>query len=263
MAKGTFHRRSTTVLNAKKKGSESRSFVFKKSIYAVAAAALIVAAGVGLWQKELFNKPVKAEMPAKEIRCSGQNVVVRSPVDADALIACEGTRDAIEFLASQGLDVPNDVAIEIVMKLPPVVSRSAAGSYLESERRVLILVYSEFRKFKTWFGIPINRSLYRSLVSHEVAHLVADYNFKIPQPSIQAKEYIAYITQLSSMEPALRNRVMSHFQCKAFEGDWQMCTTIYMFDCMGFGLRAYRHFLKLANGCEYLHDILNGKALVE
>jgi hypothetical protein len=134
MAKGTFHRRSTTALSAKKKGSESRSFGFKKSIYAVAAAALIVAAGVGLWQQELFNKPVKAEMSAKEIRCSGQNVVVRSPVNADALIACEGARDAIGFLASQDLDVPNDVPIEIVMKLPPVVSRSAAGGYLESER---------------------------------------------------------------------------------------------------------------------------------
>jgi hypothetical protein len=56
---------------------------------------------------------------------------------------------------------------------------------------------------------------------------------------------------------------MSHFQGEAFEGDWQMRTTIYMFDCMGFGVRAYRHFLKLANGREYLHDILNGKTLIE
>jgi hypothetical protein len=32
---------------------------------------------------------------------------------------------------------------------------------------------------------------------------------------------------------------------------------------MSFGVRAYRHFLKLANGREYLHAILNGKALVE
>jgi len=263
MAKGTFHRRSTTALSAKKKGSESRSFGFRKSIYAVAAPALIAAVGVGLWQQVLFNKAVKAEMPVKESRCSGQKVVVRSPVNADALIACEGARDAIEFLASQDLDVPNDVPIEIVMKLPPVASRSTAGGYLESERRVFILVYSEFRNLKTWFGIPINRSLYRSLVSQEVAHLVADYNFKIPQPSIQAKEYMAYITQLSTMEPALRKRVMSHFQCKAFEGDWQMCTTIYMFDCMGFGVRAYLHFLNQVNGRDYLHSILSGKALVE
>jgi hypothetical protein len=218
MAKGTFHRRSTTALSAKKKGSESRSFGFKKSIYAVAAAALIVAVGVGLWQQELLNKPVKAEMSAKESRCSGQNVVVRSPVNADALIAFEGARDAIEFLASKDLDVPNDVAIEIVMKLPPVECSFAAGCYLESERRVFILVYSEFKKFKTWFGVPIDRTLYRSLVSHEVAHVVAGFNFKILTPSIQAKEYIAYITQFSIMEPVQRERVLSQFPCEAFEG---------------------------------------------
>ena len=202
-------------------------------------------------------------MVANEIRCSGQNVVVRSPENADALIACEGARDAIEFLASQDLDVPNDVTIDIVMKLPPVVSRSAAGGYLESERRVFILVYSEFRKFKTWFGIPIDRSLYRSLVSHEVAHLVAYYNFKISEPSIQAKEYIAYVTQFSAMESVLRKKVLSQFPCNAFEGDWQINTTIYMFDCMGFGVRAYRHFLLLTDGDQYLHAILNGEALSE
>ena len=263
MAKGTFHRRSTTALSAKKKGSESRSFGFKKSIYAVAAAALIVAVGVGLWQRELFNKPVKAEMPAKESRCSGQNVVVRSPVNADALIACEGARDAIEFLASQGLDAPNDVAIKIVMKLPPVECSFAAGCYLELERRMLILVYSEFKKYKTWFGVPIDRTLYRSLVSHEVAHVVADFNFKILTPSIQAKEYIAYITQFSVMGPILRGRVLSQYPCEAFEGDWQMSTTIYMFDCMRFGVRAYLHFMNLADRREYLQSILNGKTLVE
>jgi hypothetical protein len=42
-----------------------------------------------------------------------------------------------------------------------------------------------------------------------------------------------------------------------------MGTTIYMFDCMGFGVRAYRHFLKLDNGRDYLQAILNGKALTE
>jgi hypothetical protein len=228
-----------------------------------AAAALIVVVGLWLWQNNFQEKPSSDGMIAKEIRCNHLHVVVRSPDHADALIACEGARDTIEFLAAQGLDVAADIAIDLLTRLPVVVSPSAAGCCLESEGRVLVLVYSEFRKFKTWFGIPIDRSLYRSLVSHEVAHLVADYNFKISKPTIQAKEYIAYVTQFSTMEPALRERVLSHFPCKAFEGDWQMSTTIYMFDCMGFGVRAYRHFLLLTDGDQYLHAILNGEALSE
>jgi hypothetical protein len=224
-----------------------------------------VAAGVGIWNQFFGEKPSNAIMFVSEIRCNVLNavVVVRSQDHADTFIGCEGSRDAMVFLASQGLDVPSDIAIELLARLPAVVSASAAGCYLESERRVLILVYSQFIKFRTWFGIPIDRSLYRSLVSHEVAHFVADYNFKISKPTIQAKEYIAYVTQFSTMEPVLRERALSQFPCEGFEGDWQMGTTIYMFGCMSFGARAYRHFLKLANGRDYLHAILAGKALVE
>jgi hypothetical protein len=263
MAQDQYKSKLTTRSNAEERAPKSRSLVLKRFILIGAAAGLIVAVGVGIWEHHSQEELSRSWAFANEIRCNNLNVVVHSPGHRDALIACEGARDAIEFLASQDLDVTNNISIEIMTKLPPVVSRSAAGCYLESERRVLVLVYSEFRKLKTWFGIPINRFLYRSLISHEVAHLVADDNFKINKPSIQAKEYIAYVTQLSTMEPALRKQVMSNFKCKAFEGDWQIFETIYMFDCMGFGVRVYLHFLNQANGRDYLQSILNGKALVE
>ena len=112
--------------------------MLKRFILVGAAAGLIVAVGVGIWQHYFQEEPSKRAF-ANEIRCNNLNVVVHSPDHRDALIACEGARDAIEFLASQDLDVTNNIAIEIVTNLPPVVSRSAAGCYLESERRVLIL----------------------------------------------------------------------------------------------------------------------------
>ena len=65
------------------------------------------------------------------------------------------------------------------------------------------------------------------------------------------------------MEPVLRERVLSQFPCEAFEGDWQMSTTIYMFDCMRFGVRAYLHYMNMADRRDYLQSILNGKTLVE
>jgi len=228
-----------------------------------AAAGFALAVGAWIYQHNSSEKPSSAGAFVIENRCSHLNVVVRSPAPADALAACEGARDAIVFLESNGLRVTGEIAISLSAKLPTAVSSSAAGCYLESERKVLILVYPEFRKLKTWFGIPIDRSLYRSLVSHEVAHLVADHNFKVSKPSIKAKEYIAYVTQFSTMEPALRRRVLLQFPCDGFEGDWQMGATIYMFDCMKFGVRAYRHFLKMANGRDYLHAVLNGEVLLE
>jgi hypothetical protein len=261
MAKDKFKRKITTIFSSEKKTSALRSSALRRFLSGV-EAGLILFVCIGICQCIFVEKSSTTEM-FNEIKCSALNVVVRSPDPADALIACEGARDAMGFLAVQGLDVTNDIAIELLTILPAVVSGSAAGCCLESEKRVLILVYSEFKKFKTWFGIQIDAGLYRTLVSHEVAHVVAACNFKIPAPSIQAKEYIAYITQFSIMEPLQRERVLSQYPCEAFEGDWEMNTTIYMFDCMGFGVRAYRHFLKLSNGHDYLHAILNGKALVE
>lgn len=263
MASAKFGRKPTASPGTEKKTPESKSLELRRLIVARTAAGLILVAAIGLWQINFREEPFRTGQAINEIRCNTPNVVVRSPEKPEVLIACEAARDAIEFLSSQGMDASGDIAIDLLTKLPPVVCGSAAGCYIESERRALILVYSEFIKLKTWFGVPVDRALYRSLVSHEVAHVVADFNFTIAKPSIQAKEYIAYITQFSIMEPFQRERILSLYPCEAFEGDWKMSTTIYMLDCMAFGVRAYRHFLQLPNGHDYLHAILNGTALAE
>ena len=253
----------TTRSAAKKPPPDSRFPILPGFVRGWAAAFLIATVAIGLWCSNLSCVAFKSESPAEQIRCGGQNVVVRAQERTDALLACEGARDAVQFLASQGLDATGEIAIEIVPSMTRAVSVSAAGCYLEPQRLAMVLCYSEFRKLGSWFGIPVDRSLHRSLVSHEVAHCVAGCNFRIATPAIQAKEYIAYITQFATMEPALRERILSHFQGEAFAGDWQMGTTIYMFDCMAFGVRAYRHFLKLADGRAYLQAILDGRALAE
>jgi hypothetical protein len=166
MAQDQYKSKLTTHHNAGERTPKSRSLALKRFFLVGAAAGLIVAVGVGIWANHSQDKHSQIWAFSDEIICNNLNVVVHSPDHRDALIACEGARDAIEFLASQGLDVTNNISIEIVTKLPPVVSRSAAGCYLESERRVLVLLYFEFRKLKSWFGIPINRFLYRSLISH-------------------------------------------------------------------------------------------------
>jgi hypothetical protein len=128
---------------------------------------------------------------------------------------------------------------------------------------VHLLSYSEFKKFKNWFHIPIEASLYRSLAAHEVAHAISDCNFKLARPTIQAKEYMAYVTMFATMAPAVRARILSKSPGHGYEGDWQMGATIYMADPMRFGVQAYRHFLKPVNGRRYLHAILAGTVMVE
>jgi hypothetical protein len=143
MAQSQYKPKLTILHNAEERTPESRSLVLKRFILVGAAAGLIVAVGVGIWEHHSQEELSRSWAFANEIRCNNLNVVVHSPDHRDALIACEGARDAIKFLASQDLDVTNNISIEIVTNLPPVVSRSAAGCYLESERRVHVLAYSD------------------------------------------------------------------------------------------------------------------------
>lgn len=204
-----------------------------------------------------------ASAPGGEVRCDTRNVSVRSPDAAGARIACDGARDAIRFLAAQGFAVDSEVRVDLVPEVPRAAGNHALGCYLEAEGRVLVLAFPEFTKLGSWMNLPADATLYRSLVAHEVAHAAGACNFKVAAPSIQAKEYIAYVAMLATMAPALRERLLSQFPGEGFEGDWQMGTTIYLLDPLRFGAQAYRHFLKPANGRDYLQAILSGKVMTE
>ncbi len=198
-----------------------------------------------------------------EVRCDLADVVIRTPQPADIPLACDGAGKAIAFLAEQGLDTNSTLTVQLVHELPQTVDDSAVGCFVPSTQRILALVYAEFSKHGTWFGLTVNYDLYRSLVAHEVAHAVAACNFQLEKPSIPAYEYVGYVTMLATMAPALRERVLANFPGTGFDNDLQMNSTVYQFDPMRFGAEAYRHFMKPGNGREYLHRVLAGKALIE
>jgi hypothetical protein len=100
-------------------------------ILAGAAAALFISVGIGIWQCHFREKVSGTAMPATEIRCDVPNgvVVVRSPDSDDTLTACEGSRDAIMFLSSQGLDAPADVTLELLASMPAEASAESPQNY--------------------------------------------------------------------------------------------------------------------------------------
>ncbi|MCM2340044.1 DUF6639 family protein [Rhodoferax sp.] len=249
-----------------------------QSADAVAWAVSAVAMGGGLWSSSASS--VRAATIAScatpamariEVTCATKDQPVHSCEPADVKLACEGANDAIYFLNAQGFNTANRVLIVVAHQLPAAGTATAGGLYLDSPdgchgdraQAVHLLSYSEFKKFKNWFHIPIEDALYRSLAAHEVAHAISDCNFKFARPTIQAKEYMAYVTMFATMAPAVRARILRKSPGHGYEGDWQMSTLIYMADPMRFGVQAYRHFLKPDNGRRYLHAILAGKVMVE
>jgi len=193
--------------------------------------------------------------------CDDAGVAVFAAMPTDVADACRGAADAIAFFRAARLQT--DVAMEIHVRnaLPQGVGPGAAGGFLAREGRILMLPYAEFRKIGTWFGVPIDRRLYRSLAAHEVAHALASGNFAVRMPSVEAHEYIAYVTMFSTMDPGLRERILAAIPETEPERTPRLSAAFHLFEPMRFGVTAYRHYIGPDGGPEYLRDILAGRAM--
>ncbi len=174
---------------------------------------------------------------------------------------CQGVSSALAFFAVHGLSVAEGLSITVTRELPSEAGATAAGCFLEKQRKIYVVPFAEFRKNTSWFGVPIDRALYRSLATHEAAHAIASCNFSIPNPTIQAKEYVAYVAMFSSMPAALRQKALAGIPAERFDSFDRFTPLLYMFDPMRFGAGAYRHFSALPEPSSVIRAVLTGKAL--
>lgn len=183
--------------------------------------------------------------------------------DHDAADVCAGAHRALSFFAGHGLGLREPVTLEVVAQLPAPAPSTAAGVFLAGDRRIYMLSYSAFHRFRTWFKLPIDRAMYQSLAAHEVAHAITEANFQIAHPSIHAREYLAYVALFATMTPALRTRILNAIPGQGFEDEGRISFIVYMFDPMLFGAQSYRHYLRAENGGAFLRAVLAGQALRE
>lgn len=193
--------------------------------------------------------------------CEAGEVAVFAAAGEDVADACGGAADAIGFFRATRLLADMPVEIHVQDVLQQAVGPGAAGGFLAREGRILMLPYAEFRKIGTWFGVPIDRRLYRSLAAHEVAHALASGNFAVRMPSVEAHEYIAYVTMFSTMDPGLRERILAAIPETEPERTPWLSAAFHLFEPMRFGVTAYRHYIGPDGGPEYLRDILAGRAM--
>jgi hypothetical protein len=204
---------------------------------------------------------VVAAQAVQAVVCASQQAAVRALRAEDRQDACEGAGRAIAFFAGHGLKPTHPLVIEVTNRMAQEAGPTAVGCYLEQRDQILMLDYAAFKARRTWFKLPIDRELYRSLAAHESAHAIAACNFGIPRPSIQAKEYLAYVAMFASMPPALRERVLKAMPGEGFENEDRITAVFYMFDPMRFGAEAWRHYLKPENGARFLQAVLAGRSL--
>jgi hypothetical protein len=193
--------------------------------------------------------------------CPGGVATVSGANSVDFSDVCAGVTSALKFLSIHQVIPTEPVAIEVTQNLPREAGPTAVGCYIEARRRVYMVPYSKFRKAKTWFGVPINRELFRAVASHEAAHAVGACHFKIPNPTIQAKEYLAYVTMFSVMPTQLRQQALRKVKTEGFSTLDRFTPLLYSFDPMRFGAEAYRHFAAATDQTAIIQGLLVGTVL--
>ena len=180
---------------------------------------------------------------------------------ADRRVICDGVEDALAFFGRLGLDLSHPLAIEATLDLPDELSANVVGCYKEEERTVFVLPFSALEGREAGFEVPVGSDLYRSLVTHEVAHAIAGCNFAISRPTAHAHEYLAYVAMLATMNPVVRAQIMATKPGTGFQDLSEINELTYAFDPARFGIEAYRHYLKKDNGDDFLLKVLSGEVL--
>jgi hypothetical protein len=117
------------------------------------------------------------------------------------------------------LELTHPIAIEVVPRLTQEGGENAVGCYQEEEKEIYIVTFATFEKRGNWFGVPTTRSMYGSVVAHEVAHAIASCHFAVPEPSLHAHEFIAFTTMLATMDPVSRAEILSLHPGVVFEDE--------------------------------------------
>ena len=74
-----------------------------------------------------------------------------------------------------------------------------------------------------------------------------------------AYEYPAYVLQIESLPPGVRDKFLQTINNRFGRSKFVFNDTILLFDPFFFAARAYEHFRDSANGCDHLLALLEGE----
>ncbi len=194
--------------------------------------------------------------------CHNSKAMVDLSQPEDWETACAGAIDAISFLEANGFRLAGPIHIHPMGEITEGVLADAFGYFDSRTAQVHVQSFSASQRAVQGvgiFGLPMDRDLYRSIVIHEVAHAIASHNFTMERPPGMAQEYIAYATQLATMPPSLRDRILANFPGEGFRTSMEISPAIHMLSPENFAVRVYRHFVRAENGAAFFRRLFTGE----
>jgi hypothetical protein len=212
----------------------------------------------------VLTLPQCLSLAAETSSCPGTTAVINATHQDDEEIACEAVHMTLKLLTRYELETPPRLDIEVVNRFQDIHASQRFGQFDPFAGKILVMSSRADRLASNgWkpFGLAITRPLYRSLIVHELAHAVADWNFKIAEPGILAHEYLAYVFQIASMPPTLQQIIFEQIDVPAFQHTSEINEIYYGLNPDYFGVKSYRHFLQTKDKIALIRRLLAGELL--
>lgn len=193
--------------------------------------------------------------------CSQHGVTVNGPSADDMRDVCTGVQSVYRLFRELGLRRTTPITITIVQSMPDALGSNVLGCYTPESNQIRVLTFEAARTRGMWLGRPMDRSLYRSLAAHEVAHALASCNATGEPMSVRAREYVAYSVMFATMDPQHRDAILAATPGSGFVEESQITDMYFYLAPFRFGIDAYRHYLRPENGAQFLRRVVRGSAL--
>jgi hypothetical protein len=198
---------------------------------------------------------------AAALECPLVGVAVFSPVVQDAQDVCAAALPVFMLFRAAGLDKAVPLVVSVLASLPEYLGPAVLGCFTPGDRRIRVLTFESAKARGTWFGRRMDRTFYRSLVAHEIAHALAWCNTSDGLLSVRGREYVAYAVMFETMDPELREAILEQTPGPGFESEREISDIYFYLAPSRFGVDAYRHYLRPENGSRFLREIMRGAAL--
>lgn len=194
------------------------------------------------------------------VMCTVPGVTVNSDRAVDGELACKAAGKALAFMRNQGFEVNTRFSLYLVDRPLSLHGTEVKGTYDSRRFRIEVPSFSQAQVMAQRhppFGMSMCEDMWQSFVVHEVAHAVAQANFNLLEPPLEAHEYIAYVVQIATLPEPLRQRLLASFDTLAFRHERQISRTFLQLEPEVFAVKAYRHFSAHPDPQAFFQRLLN------
>lgn len=192
--------------------------------------------------------------------CGDIPVDVGEVSSQDRNLVCEAAKKARAFFRIHGIEIQRKIRIQ---SHQDEIKNHAnhIGLYRANRDHIDMVTLDHARHHcseKPPFDIRMDEGLYVSFVIHEVAHAIADQNITRSASSRVVQEYLAYVTQFSTMERRAQQKILQKYRVSPFNGVEDMSLTYYQLDPNAFGVKSFLHYQTLQDKSGFIQGLLSG-----